>query len=133
MAYCADTDIFLVYGEGNTRKWADADNDRDEDKIAARIAWAIAKADAYIDDRLRRKWHDLPFSPVPTTIKELSAQLAGVILFRSPRGLVDGEDSNATMTEMREECDIIISNILGGVIKLDYTVTLASHPESISE
>lgn len=133
MAYCADTDLYLVYGEGNIRKWADADNDKDDDKIAARIDWAIAKADAYIDDRLRRKWHDLPFDPVPTTIKELSAQLAGINLFRSPRGLVDGDDSNATMSEMREECDTIIGNILGGVIKLDYAITMSSHPEGVTE
>ena len=133
MAYCADTDLFLVYGQGNINKWADANNNGNAGEIAARIEWAIAKADAYINDRLRRKWHDLPFDPVPTTIKELSAQMAGVILYRSPRGLVDGDDTNASMTEAREECETIISNILGGVLKLDYSVTLASHPESISE
>lgn len=133
MAYSADTDLFLTYGEGNIRKWADADNDRDDNKIAARIEWAIAKADAYIDDRLRRKWHELPFDPVPITIKELSAQMAGIILFKSPRGLVDGDDVNAAMTDSREECETTIVNILAGVLKLDYTIVINSHPDTYTE
>ena len=128
MAYSTLSDLQLVYGSNNVSKWADANNNASAGEITARVAWAIAKADSYIDDKLRRKWHELPFSPVPTTIKELSAQLAGVILYRSPRGLVDGDDSNAVMQDFRDECETMLVNILAGVVKLDYEIQIASHP-----
>jgi hypothetical protein len=130
MAYCVQSDLELVWGSNNISKWADANNNANAGEISARIAWAIEAADADINDRLRRTWHDLPFSTIPFRIKNLSARLAGIKLYKSPRGLTDGDETNEVMNNEMESCENELCNIIAGILKLDVEVTSSYHPST---
>lgn len=99
MAYSTQSDIAAIYGATNVALWSSLDNDSVTDGVpdadTARIAAAIEYADAVIDDRFRGRRHEVPFSPVPTVVKNWSATIAGVWLYRS-RGMQTGEDTAET-------------------------------------
>jgi len=131
-AYNDADDIYLVFGQTNTRKWANADNVADSGAGATainnRITWASQKATDYINDRLRRTYYDIPFDTPPQTIIDLSAQLAGCTLYQMPRGLVEGEDAQAAMQAVRDEAEALLARIVAGQIKLDVEMSVTSVP-----
>jgi len=115
MTYCVKTDIYDVYGETNTKKWADLDNDEDSAKIDARIAKAIAWADNEIDSRLRKSLYSLPLQDedgdTPPDILNTAALLAGVWLYEN-RGVNDFDpDTGAAVHRLAYQRDRAIRTI----------------------
>ena len=125
--YCARADVEAIYGVTNVSKWGDLDSDQDAGKITARITWAIQSASNELEDRLRGGPLSVPFSPVPQTIKETTAYLAGVILYEF-RGITDMTEEGEPQHRLhwhRERVDTVISQILAGQRKF----AGSTHPE----
>ena len=120
--YCTRSDIETVFGVANINKWGDADNTRNRVAIEARIVWAIADAQDQINSRLAVKF-TVPLSPVPLRLQNLCAKLAGVVLYKLPRGLVDVETS---LADVEEEIETTLSKILNDQIKLVGVVPTAT-------
>lgn len=129
--YVVNTDLDLQWGKVNVDKWADADNDKDAAKILARRAWALARAERYINSRLQGSIYSIPFAAVPDTpteIRDLVVTYAGLYLYQSPRGLVDGDDTNDAMQQIKDDAEIIIRNIIAGVYRINATLAFSGHP-----
>lgn len=107
----------IVFGKTNIDKWADADNDQDPDKISARVAWASNKARNYIEGRLARRY-SVPFTSVPVIVINLIVSRTGIELFKSPRGLVDGNDMTAQINSINLEVESQLDQILAGTLQL---------------
>lgn len=132
-AYATRDDLELTFGVDNIAKWADASNNEDDDEITARCTWALNKATNYINDRLRRSIYSVPFDDAPQSIVDLCASMAGMILYKSPRGLIDGEDAQAAMKTIDDENEMRIRQILAGHLDLDVEQTYSNHPEPIND
>lgn len=130
MAYGTREGIEIIFGTKNVAKWADANNDNDAGDIAARIGWALDEATDRINDRLRRGPYEIPFEAAPRRIVSLCNRLAGIILYETPRGLVD-EGPQAAIAEMRDEIDNTLDAILRGREKLDASITSNDVPLAV--
>lgn len=132
--YALNTDLDIQWGKVNVDKWADADNDKNAAKILARRAWALARAERYINSRLQGSVYSIPFLATPDTpieIRDLVVIYAGLYLFQSPRGLVDGDDSGTAMTEIKDDAEIMIRNIIAGTHRIGTAATYQGHPEVV--
>ena len=122
MNYCTYADIESLFGPANISKWADLDNDQNDDTIAARIARAIIVASAQIDDRLRNGPYALPIIGDLPTIVNLAAALAGVWLYES-RGVQDfSPDSGFPVHRLRwhrEQSERTLRELLAGTLRID--------------
>jgi len=131
-AYCVRADIEQMFGPVNVTKWADLDNDRDADKIAARIAAMIDDASNEIDDRLRGGSYEIPFGTAPKTVQLLAARLAGVLLYEA-RGVEDFESETGKpyhrLQWHRDRVDRVLSQIRSGARRL-LAETIAYHNEA---
>jgi hypothetical protein len=124
--YCTKADIEQVFGTTNVSKWADLDNDSDATKIANRIAAAIAYASEVIDDVLRCTSYLIPAATAagatPTTIKDLTAKIAGIWLYEA-RGSHDFDGNSGQPYHryawVRRDCMRTLENIRTGRRKLD--------------
>lgn len=132
-AYCADTDLDLTFGASNITKWADADNTNDSVKITARKLWARNRATNHINTKLRKTIYTVPFASPPQELVDMTAQLAGVLLFQSPRGIVDGEEINAQMQSLRDEVDDWIKGLQSNTIRLDVTIDGTNGPGVVND
>lgn len=127
MAYCTRSDIEDRYGVTNVARWADLDNDQSSVKITARIARAIAVAEAHVDAVLRTSQfsHALPVaygsSTTPVLVTDIAARLAGYWLYTA-RGTKDydskGEAVNRLTLERREALEMLDA-IASGKIKTE--------------
>lgn len=129
--YALDEDLDIQWGKVNVDKWADADNDKNAAKILARRAWALARAERYINSRLEGSVYSVPFAAVPDTpseIRDLVVTYAGLYLYSSPRGLVDGDDTNDAMQQIKDDAEIIIRNIIAGTHRISAALTFSGHP-----
>lgn len=88
MSYATRELVESQYGATNVAKWADLNNNGDEDEVTARIDWALAEADLFIDSRLADGPYEIPFSDTPPLIASLAAKQTGVVLYES-RGVSD--------------------------------------------
>lgn len=92
MPYSIRSDVETAFGTTNVELWATLDDGDDAAAITARITEAIVAADASIDDIGRLTAYKVPFEApngeTPTTIKKLSAKIAGLELYE-PRGSED--------------------------------------------
>lgn len=133
MVYCVANDVYLTFGEANARKWADADNDKDDTKINARIAWAIERATNYINLKLSRTHLSsaVPFLAAPSIIRDLCAQLAGVFLYGMPRGMPEGEDSQSSMQTIRDDADDLLRRIAAHQVSLPGITSVMSVPDVV--
>jgi phage gp36-like protein len=127
VAYCVRADIEAIYGKIEVTKWADLDNDGDTASITVRITNAIARADAQIDDTLRDGPYTVPFTTVPQTIADLSAYLAGVLLYEA-RGTRDFDpETNLPQHRLhwqRRHVADQLAAIRGASLKLDVAATV---------
>jgi len=118
MAYSADTDLDLAFGQANVRKWADVNNNGVNTEIVARIAWAIANADDYLNSKLRKSRYQFPLaddSVIPPILARMSSYYAGVLLYES-RGVTDiGPDGKSVhaLTAHKQAVDEFIRDIHG--------------------
>lgn len=126
MPYCTQANIESVFGDTNVAKWADMDNDGSAD--SGRIDRAISVADAMIDDVCRLTGLKIPVQnaagSTPTTIEELSANLAGVWLYEA-RGVMDfseGGEPNHRLAWHRHNARRTLHQIRTGQIKLDAVI-----------
>jgi hypothetical protein len=119
--YCKRSDIENVFGPHNVSAWSDIENRSDPAFIASRIAWAIQAATNEINDRLRGGAYELPFAPIPETIRTVAATLAGVMLYES-RGIEDVEESTGKPLHKlhwhRNRVEKILTEIRSGIRKL---------------
>lgn len=138
MAYSERADIELKYGRDELAVWADPNGDGVTADVAAAITNAISLADNRIDDALRGGPYEVPFSPIPSTIVELSAMLAGVLLYEG-RGVKDFDPETGQpqhrlhwqRTEVRQR----LAGIKSGAIRLDVATgdrTSVSHPSVVN-
>jgi hypothetical protein len=118
----------MIYGPTNVEKWADLENDGDEDHIEERITWARRTATIRINNRLRGGPYAIPFeAPYPREVVEMSARLAGTLLYDS-RGITDqGLDDEpihqlAPHRKMVERWMLQIHSRRIRIDELDYTV-----------
>lgn len=124
MSYCAQSDLVLMFGESNINKWADADNDGDSGTIDARIAWACQFATDRVDNRLRGTRYAIPFSSAPNIVVQIATMLAGVCLYQTPRGLIDGDDEQDVFTALEERAEKMLDRIVNGQDKLAQNETI---------
>lgn len=99
MSYCARADVERMFGAGTVLKWADLDNDNStdiDDRIDAACEWATH----YIDGVLAESPYDVPFTTVPTMVKEIAIALAGVQLYEG-RGVEDFDPAAPDKTTHR--------------------------------
>ncbi len=120
--YCTPADVFAEYGRANVTQWADLDNRKDGNAIAARVAQAIDEATNEVDDRLRNGGYVLPFDPVPTTIRKLAARYAGVWLYES-RGIEDYDETSGKpqhrLAWQRQNFEKVLTEVRAGKRALD--------------
>ena len=114
----AQSDLNMVYGTVNINQWADADNLQDAPTITARCNWAINIAYNYILGRLSDRYDISTFVSLPAVIFELITKRAGIELYRSPRGLVDGDPATASLNSMSLEVESKLDQILSGLLQL---------------
>ena len=112
------TDLQVIYGSTNVDQWADADNDADVVKKAARITWAINNAYLYISGRLCKRFDFTTFVSFPQIIFQLIAKRAGIELYASPRGLADGDAQTAQLNARSLEIESQIDQILSGQLQV---------------
>jgi len=90
--YCSRDDVEDIYGIANVARWADLENNEDEDEIGARELKARQKAYTELNSLMRNKRYVTPFTaPLPDEIVELAATYAGLWLYES-RGAVDQDE-----------------------------------------
>lgn len=129
LAYCTQSDIEARFGANNVAKWSQVDQDSTSTNTA-RIAAAIAEADALIDSRLRGSRYALPLSgpDLAYVVKSWSVRIAAAWLYDS-RGLTDTVDGiteggeGGSMSGHRRAALAEISNVRKGVAVLDLTVS----------
>ena len=142
--YSGRTDIELIFGKTNTKKWADVDNEstpeetQEPDAIGERICWALNQAYEHINDRLLGGYYTVPFAntvdvPLPQQIRSMSARLAGVMLYDA-RGIVDatGEPATDTITPHRKMVDKFLTGLLAGTVQLSLAQTVA-YPDAVPD
>jgi len=116
MDYCADTDIFLAFGESNVRKWADVNNNGLKSEIDKRIAWSISNATAHLNSKLHKSRYQFPLSDdsdIPADLTLIASFKAGVLLYES-RGITDmGPDGKAvhSLSWHRDQVEEFIRDI----------------------
>jgi hypothetical protein len=119
--YYADrADIELLFGKTNVEKWADVDNNQNQDDIGTRICWALQNAKAYFDDSLYRGPLVIPFvAPYPNQVRVENARYAGCTLYDS-RGVVDMVDGKAhdALEAHRKKVQTFITRILANQLTL---------------
>lgn len=138
MAYSVRADIETVYGKIEVAKWADLDGDGVADDIASRITNAITRADAQIDDTLRGGPYTVPFTTVPQIIADISAKLAGVLLYE-PRGVRDFDpDTDRPQHRLhwqRRSVENDLQSIKNGRMRLSVAATVhtdVSYPQAVT-
>lgn len=134
-AYCDRANIEMIYGTTNVRKWADIENNGEEDHIEDRIDWACQTATTRMNDRLREGTYPVPFeSPYPEQVIEMTARLAGVLLYDS-RGITDmGADDEPAhqLSPHRKMVNDFIRLILSKRITFEGLISATNYPRALS-
>lgn len=130
MSYCAKSNIEDIFGVANVIKWSQLDPDLIV-ADAARIARAIAVADAEIDDAFRDTKYAVPLTgtsgSLPVTVVDWGAKLAGIWLYQS-RGQSDTSEEADKYGDMREAVDKSMELYLTGQRQLAATESDAGDP-----
>lgn len=112
------SDLEIIYGATNIAQWADADNDKDQSKIANRITWAVDQGQQYVVGRISKRFNASAFSAYPAIVFSLIARRAGIELYASPRGFVDGDPATAAIRAQDLKVETQIDQILAGQLPL---------------
>lgn len=106
--YCTEADVQLVAGgEDRLRELSDLESIGEVNDFS--VAAAISAADAWIDSYAQRR-HSVPFSPVPATIKNLSAEET-VYRLKMRRHMVSEHDK-----EQHEERLVWLRDLAKGLV-----------------
>ena len=114
--YCDRGDLETIFGVNNVARWADLDNDESELVISRRIEWACQWATEFVNSRLQYGHYAVPFSPVPTLIRDLTAMYAGITLYDGRQ--VVSADENDKVSRQRKDFDRYLRQIHKGQLKL---------------
>ena len=98
--YIKQSDIENVFGQDNIAIWSNLTGGVSVD--STRITAAINYAEGLIDDTFRGGRYTIPFSPVPTMIKDWSSKLAGIWLFMCRPLFKKDKESSEGLVDMRE-------------------------------
>lgn len=131
--YAERTDVELIFGRTNIYKWADVDNEEDDDFVAQRICWALQESYAYFNDRLRSGPYTIPFSTPPARVISMSARWAGVILYDA-RGISDTSDDKQPKHQLSAHRDMVVkflNELLSSKARLDLEENGHSYPEVV--
>lgn len=122
LAYPTREDLEDVFGRSNVIKWADLDNEGDEEHIATRIEWALCAATEWLNNKLRYGPYIIPFeSPYPIEVVHVTSRVAGIALYES-RGVTDTTEDGTPVDALqvhREAADKFVEEILSGRKRLD--------------
>lgn len=122
MPYADRADIENIYGARNVETWADLDNQAAAATITARINWALALAEEWVNTSLRCSRYVIPFGDKPATsvtITNLTAIKAGVLLYLG-RGITDAQESqNHELSGWEKKADKIVAQLINGTLVLD--------------
>lgn len=132
MAYAARTDIELIFGKANVKRWADVDNVGSEATIELRVDWALELATEQIENRIRFAAYELPIEELPLELVDCCARLAGVLLYES-RGFEDSEDSDGThkLIGHRKQAMRFIGSVSSGRVVLAGTRITSGGPSVV--
>lgn len=118
-AYASVNDLYLRWGYINVRAWADIDNDRDPDKILARILWALQSTTAAMNKVIERSNYKCPlervgasYPLVPQTERNICAGMAGEILFKGRQ--IAATNDSPTIERAVEDFNNWSNDILNG-------------------
>jgi phage gp36-like protein len=132
MPFATRDDLNAVFGKISVDKWADLDNLRDADTIAARIAWALQEATNVITAKLRGGIYLLPFAETPPELVTPCARLAGVLLYDS-RGTVDFDADGKAINQLsghRKDVETYIADFKTGRARLTGVDTVKTYPQN---
>jgi phage gp36-like protein len=116
--YATCKDLTILFGRDNINKWADLNNNGDEDEIEERKIWSLRIASRRIDDRLRGGPYLVPFAlPYPESLVDATAKLAGVILYEGPRGLSDTDEGDHALIGYKNEVQVWLASALNGRVR----------------
>jgi len=136
--YCEPTDLFLGFGKANIIKWADVDNNNDNNSINTRIAWAIENATNELDGKLADSPYQFPLAvggPYPPVLIKMCASLAAVMLYDS-RGISD-ENKETGLSKHKKAVDMFVRDIyarrmtLPGAILNPDAVDISTTPDFV--
>jgi phage gp36-like protein len=135
MAYATRANVESIFGANNVSQWANRDNDGDGGKITAAIADALARAETRIDDRLREGPYAIPFTVTPEQVTEITAMLAGVLLYEWRR-IVDlaGEEQGTPnpTAHHKKHVEEVIRDIHGGRVRFSAVdKTFTDYPKAV--
>lgn len=127
MAYSTQADIETFFGTTNVAMWSQVDQTSTAANTA-RIAAAIAHADAEIDSRMRGGRYAVPLAGGDTSyiVKSWSFRLAGVWLYES-RGLRDATDDGRDANRIafhRKDVLQEIAEVMLGARQLDLGISM---------
>jgi hypothetical protein len=126
----AQSDLEIIVGASNVSQWADVDNDKDTTKRKARVAWAIARGYDYVIARISPRYDITTFVTFPSIVFQLIARRACIELYKSPRGLVDGDQAAAQLKSISIDIEAQIEQILAGQLPL---IDAPSQPNNYPE
>lgn len=111
------TALETTFGAANIAQWADVDNDENATTISNRIAWALTMGESYVLGRLSVRYA-MPFTVMPALVVQLICDMAGVYLYRSPRGMIEGDVQSNQVISIRDNAMVQIAEIIAGRLKL---------------
>lgn len=131
--YCTEEDLYDLFGQVNVSKWADLDNDKDAEKISARVTRAMEWAESEIESLLRKNIYEIPIAnsqgEVPQDIKHIAASLSAVHLYEN-RGIQDFNPETGQsihrMKYVRDRAMKMLRQILAGQRILDAVTVVNS-------
>jgi len=136
MTYASRYTLNTVFGRANIDKWADLDNDGDEDKIEARILAVLDQADEEVNDRLRRGPYTVPFTSPSAKIVRVATLFAGVFLYEA-RGVQDFDQETHKavhrLAYQKTEAETTCRKILSGQFVLSVIPAVVTYPRVVAD
>lgn len=85
-------DLEAAFGAANIAQWCDVDGTENAQLIDARATWGIQRGYNWIVAKLDRRFAISQITTtLPAIVFELITDRAGIEVYRSPRGIVDGD------------------------------------------
>lgn len=130
MAIVTRSDVEAVVGSANVVKWADLNNNRDAEEIAARIEYCISIAESYVMGKLRLLTYNVADTQLDPLIKHVTAIKAADLLY-GPRKTTDAESELDLMKPYRDELKDMLKSIATGAMDLGLTRRSRPYPAVI--
>lgn len=127
--YATREDVEFIFGTQNISTWADTNNGESAADIDERIYWAIDLAIATVDARLRPSKYDVPFVSIDQMIIDITARLAGVLLYDSRR--ITDTSLEVNVDIHRTFVEEMFSQILGDTLILNVVATIDINVPSV--